>query len=119
MNLDDIHLIKDSRFNVVYHIPSSTLKIVNDSAYKVLSLLKEGQSMEIFGDKKKDVRVFLDSFFDSLAQNNDDALDIGKEYNKQISRITVHVSNDCNLRCRYCYAQGGHYGQDKQNEGTE
>ena len=59
MYLDDIHLIKDSRFNIVYHIPSSTLKIVNDSAYKVFSLLKEGQSMEIFGDKKKMCELFL------------------------------------------------------------
>ena len=24
---------------------------------------------------------------------------------KNISRITVHVSNDCNLRCKYCYAE--------------
>lgn len=28
---------------------------------------------------------------------------------REIDRITLHVSNDCNLRCRYCYASGGGY----------
>jgi uncharacterized protein len=32
---------------------------------------------------------------------------------KSIGRITLHISNDCNLRCRYCYAQGGHYNLTK------
>lgn len=29
---------------------------------------------------------------------------------RHLHRVTVCVSNDCNLRCRYCYAQGGNYG---------
>ncbi len=33
---------------------------------------------------------------------------------KNISRITVHVSNDCNLRCKYCYAEGGNYHKERQ-----
>jgi uncharacterized protein len=40
---------------------------------------------------------------------------LGNETNdfKHIDRITLCVSNDCNLRCRYCYAQGGNYGSPK------
>lgn len=30
--------------------------------------------------------------------------------NRHLHRVTVCVSNDCNLRCKYCYAQGGNYG---------
>ena len=30
--------------------------------------------------------------------------------NLHLHRVTVCVSNDCNLRCKYCYAQGGNYG---------
>lgn len=35
-------------------------------------------------------------------------------------RITVCVANDCNLRCKYCYAQGGNYGSPRKlmNEST-
>lgn len=27
-----------------------------------------------------------------------------------LNRVTLHVSNDCNLNCSYCYALGGDYG---------
>lgn len=27
--------------------------------------------------------------------------------------VKIHVSNTCNLRCKYCYAHGGDYGQAK------
>ena len=33
--------------------------------------------------------------------------------NKIVDRITLHVSNDCNLRCKYCYASGGTYGKSR------
>ena len=31
---------------------------------------------------------------------------------KQIKKIFLHVSHDCNLKCGYCYAQGGTYGRN-------
>lgn len=30
-----------------------------------------------------------------------------------LERLVVNVSNACNLRCRYCYANGGSYGGDR------
>lgn len=30
-----------------------------------------------------------------------------------LERLVMNVSNDCNLRCRYCYAGGGNYGLQK------
>lgn len=32
---------------------------------------------------------------------------------RKIQRITLHISNDCNLRCKYCYAEGGSYNQSR------
>lgn len=31
-----------------------------------------------------------------------------------VDRITLHISNDCNLRCKYCYANGGNYHLKRQ-----
>ncbi len=28
-----------------------------------------------------------------------------------LERLIIHISNSCNLKCRYCYAQQGNYGQ--------
>lgn len=30
-----------------------------------------------------------------------------------IRRITLHISNDCNLRCKYCFGGGGSYNQER------
>ena len=32
---------------------------------------------------------------------------------KVIRRITLHISNDCNLRCKYCFGGGGSYNQER------
>lgn len=37
-----------------------------------------------------------------------------KSQNRKCKRLFLHVSHDCNLRCPYCYASGGNYGQKKQ-----
>lgn len=36
--------------------------------------------------------------------------DIDSEPQK-INAVKIHVSNACNLRCKYCYAEGGNYGK--------
>lgn len=32
---------------------------------------------------------------------------------KQLSRLVIHLTNKCNLRCMYCYASGGNYMEDE------
>ena len=31
---------------------------------------------------------------------------------KTIDAVKIHVSNSCNLRCKYCYANEGNYGYE-------
>lgn len=37
-------------------------------------------------------------------------MDIFRTQKKILPRLVIHVTNDCNLRCKYCYASGGAYG---------
>lgn len=32
----------------------------------------------------------------------------------RLSRLTLHISNSCNLACAYCYASGGDYGMGRK-----
>jgi uncharacterized protein len=46
---------------------------------------------------------------------NEDSRNIENKLNNSlekriIERLVIHVSNDCNLRCKYCYADDGNYG---------
>ena len=37
-----------------------------------------------------------------------------KHKGNHLDRLVIHVSNDCNLRCQYCYAAGGAYGSARR-----
>lgn len=39
---------------------------------------------------------------------------IGNHKGNHLDRLVIHVSNDCNLRCLYCYAAGGAYGSTRK-----
>lgn len=42
---------------------------------------------------------------------------LGTEKNQSethLDRLVIHVANDCNLRCLYCYASGGAYGSKRE-----
>lgn len=45
--------------------------------------------------------------------NNDTELDTVITTSRNIDRITLCIANDCNLRCKYCYAKGGNYGMER------
>lgn len=32
---------------------------------------------------------------------------------KQLDRLIINISNDCNMKCKYCYANQGTYGESK------
>jgi uncharacterized protein len=34
-----------------------------------------------------------------------------EENSRTLDRITLHVANECNLNCTYCYAKGGNYSE--------
>ena len=57
-----------------------------------------------------------DSFNEAkLAQTEDmqGHKDFALAFSHKMKRITLCVSNDCDLRCKYCYAHGGNYGQNR------
>ena len=90
-----LHLIKDKDRNREVYFNSNTLELF------------ERVNGEDFRDSVEDIvcernEHVLESVINPSATQSD------------IHRITVCVANDCNLRCRYCYAQGGSYGSSRK-----
>ena len=129
MNWGHIHLIRGRIHSIAFHWPTSTIKIINDFAFQIITLLKKGYSLnsivDIYSDCDKEMIIsFIESFDASINQiineKRKQSKIIFKSHSERtINRITVHVSNDCNLRCKYCYAQGGNYGLGRGNMSLE
>ena len=47
-------------------------------------------------------------------KDNIPAIDREENTRRHLDRLVIHVSNDCNLRCKYCYAAGGAYGSQRK-----
>lgn len=114
MKIAHIHLIKND-LNAVFHYPTLTLFEVNDLVYDVLSRLKNNESFESIAKetnlKQSDIEALISNISKAITNShqNDNDETIGQNPSKKIGRITLHVANGCNLRCSYCFADGGNY----------
>lgn len=114
MNWNLIHLIKGDKINVAYHYPSANIIAVSEVAFRVLESLKAGvpfsEVMDIYGEHKTSIISFIRSL-EKIVDKEDENNNSFEEKKRVLDRITLHVSNDCNLRCKYCFAGGGNYNQ--------
>lgn len=116
MNWNYLYLINGDNINIVYHYPTSNIMLINDRAFQVLESLKSGTSISGVAKKcgycRNDILSFIRSMHKSFSNNTNTKKPIG-ENRRVLERITLHVSNDCNLRCKYCFAGGGNYNQTR------
>jgi uncharacterized protein len=124
MDTQKIHLIKGEKDkNILYYYPTFSLININDILYDVLTKIIDSRSYESIS---QDYNIETEAIHQIVSRLNDvltaeetalnNKISVKKENGankKSIGRITLHVSNDCNLRCKYCYANGGNYNLPK------
>lgn len=67
----------------------------------------DGNSLELF-------RVINEDDISTYMAQNDTSICKKQVVNgNSISKVVLNVSNKCNLRCKYCYADGGQYASKK------
>jgi uncharacterized protein len=114
MEWDKLHLIKNNNSNLAFYYPTYDLIEINNTVYSILARIKAGSNLsEIavdFNRSENELTNFLNKFTDKfVVENTAKKVAENKDASRKINRITLHISNDCNLRCKYCYADGGSY----------
>lgn len=67
-------------------------------------------------NEKLDNTKNLDEFADELYINTSDEVFTVHETDADLcNRLVLNMTNKCNLACKYCYAEGGDYGQENHN----
>ena len=115
IDLQYLHLIKGMDMNIVYNSSTIDLVVVNNRTCDVLDLLKKGigiQEVETMLKISQDKILEIINSLTKISDNNDKKQCLSPQ-SRVVERITLHVSNDCNLRCKYCYAGGGNYKQKR------
>lgn len=116
-----IHQYKNNGYNIVMDVNSGAVHVVDDIVYDIIPLYEDGNEKAVFeklGSKysEEDIREAL-SEVDSL--RNQEMLytkDVYEEYitdfkkrQTVVKALCLHIAHDCNLACKYCFAEEGEY----------
>ncbi|GFI22440.1 anaerobic sulfatase-maturating enzyme [Lachnospiraceae bacterium] len=105
------HYIKELDNEIyLYNIITNGIFLLNQQEYKALV-----GNIDINNEQNKEIKNFFEENFIIITDKNKKILD--KLYQKTISSkkglnatsLTLMVSQACNLRCKYCYGDGGEY----------
>lgn len=121
-----IHKYKLLGLNIVMDIYSGAVHVVDDTLYDVLDFLGEPfEAQEVCPENIKNElggkysAEEIDEAYSEICQLAKDGLlftpdmyaKIAEKWSKKsvVKAMCLHVAHDCNLRCKYCFADTGEY----------
>lgn len=116
-----VHQYKNNGYNIVLDVNSGIVHVVDDVVYDVIPLFEEKsleEIKEILESKYSDTEI-AEAYAEIKELADQEVLftkDIYEEYidsfkNRQtvVKAMCLHIAHDCNLACKYCFAEEGEY----------
>ena len=115
-----VHQYKNNGYNMVLDVASGSVHVVDDLTYEVIALYEDHTLEEIIKElsswDEKDVR----ESYEEVTELKDAGVlfteDCYEEYicgfkdrPTVVKALCLHIAHDCNLACRYCFAEEGEY----------
>lgn len=117
-----IYQYRNNGYNIVLDVNSGSVHVVDDLVYDVMEMLGQGknteETMEALGSSydpdevaeaisecrelKKQGMLFTEDIYKGVIQ----------QFQKRetvVKALCLHIAHDCNLACRYCFAEEGEY----------
>ncbi|BDZ77113.1 thioether cross-link-forming SCIFF peptide maturase [Claveliimonas bilis] len=129
-----IHQYRNNGYNIVLDVYSGAVHLVDDLCYRMLELLQEGKEdptiesleqpetkemlLERMQDtyKKEDIEDALDDIKELTREGQLFTEDVYESYVGEVKKrktvvkaLCLHIAHDCNLACKYCFAEEGEY----------
>lgn len=113
-----VHFIEKDNLILAYFPNSKRFFKVNNNTKKLIQHINEQKSDNFICSDLTLSKSNLIEFKNTLNTYNEK---IKRTYNlngysnnkKILNRLVIHVANACNLKCKYCYANGGNYKSDE------
>lgn len=125
-----IHLYKNNGYNIVMDVNSGSVHVVDDIVYDMVPLLEpvyESVSEENFVEEalkasadlsyaEEDKKEVSEAIYELAKAGQLYTKDVYENYifdfkNRQtvVKALCLHIAHDCNLACKYCFAEEGEY----------
>ncbi|SET33498.1 thioether cross-link-forming SCIFF peptide maturase [[Clostridium] polysaccharolyticum] len=125
-----IHQYKNNGFNIVLDVNSGSVHVVDDLVYDIIEVYERENKESIVNmmlakyEGTEYCRKDIEEAIEEIEQLKEDGSlfteDIYKDYimdfkkrKTAVKALCLHIAHDCNLACRYCFADEGEYKGDK------
>lgn len=119
-----IHQYKNNGYNIVLDVNSGSVHVVDDIVYDIIPLYEDNDTEEIvkkLGDRYKEEDILEACaeieelkreevlFTEDIYEDYIDKFTKEKEQSGIVKAMCLHIAHDCNLACKYCFAEEGEY----------
>ena len=116
-----IHQYKNNGYNIVLDVNSGAIHVVDDTTYDIIALYEEKDLPEIQAElKDKYPEELISECYEEVKElaedgqlfTKDEYEDYIMDFKKRqtvVKALCLHIAHDCNLACRYCFAEEGEY----------
>ncbi len=116
-----VHQYKNNGYNIVLDVNSGAVHVVDDVAYDVIPLFETSTKEEIIDSLKErypqaEITESYEEVKELAEQGSLFTKDQYQGYMEQfqdrptvVKALCLHIAHDCNLACRYCFAEEGEY----------
>ena len=116
-----VHQYKNNGRNIVLDVNSCSVHVVDDLAYDAIALYDKKSEEEIVQELKgsypeNDIREVLEDIRALKDAGQLFTEDIYRDYimdfkkrKTVVKALCLHIAHDCNLACKYCFAEEGEY----------
>lgn len=116
-----IHQYKSNGYNIVLDVNSGSVHVVDDIVYDIIGLYENNSSMDI---KKMLSGNYPENDIDEALEEIEELKDSGQLFAEDtykdlvvdfknrktvVKAMCLHIAHDCNLACKYCFAEEGEY----------
>lgn len=103
---------------VIYWPESQKLFLASETVAKAAVKITSGEPVELVLEQCRELQPKTAQHLLSCQNQNDIYTRNPSEKESQpnpskLKRLVINISNDCNMRCGYCYASGGCYGEKR------
>ena len=133
-----VHQYQNNGYNMILDVNSGSVHVVDDLCYRLIEKLNESGNQDVI--KMLDNQNIISILHQELGQAEDESeleecLQDVKELARQgrlftedpyqdyitevkkrktvVKALCLHIAHDCNLACKYCFAEEGEYHGDK------
>ena len=129
-----IHQYQNNGYNIVLDVNSGAVHVVDQAAYDVIreleqqnefhtpETLRSEETTDFLREKLgqtytwDELSEILDAVIELTEQGRlftrdiyEDFIDVVKQRKTVVKALCLHIAHDCNLACRYCFAEEGEY----------